>query len=244
MEKNADNVLSMNNVRFAINGREILRSVSLDVKKGNAVTIMGPNGAGKTTLIKIALGLLQPTKGELYFLGKIDLDKERRKLLGYIPQNLGLVNELSVFSNIMMGALRRMPRWRSITGMYPSQLVDEVYELMYTLKVTGLKDTKIKNLSGGEKQRVAIARTLIQKPSMILADEMTASLDFKAAVAVMDIFSEIREKIGITLLMTHHNPDISKKYSDTIFIMNNGRIENCILSKDIDKDTLVRLYDN
>jgi ABC-type phosphate/phosphonate transport system ATPase subunit len=127
--------------------------------------------------------------------------------------------------------------------MYPSQLVDEVYSLMYELKVTALKDTKIKNLSGGEKQRVAIARTLIQKPSMILADEMTASLDFKAAVAVMDIFSEIREKMGITLLMTHHNPDISQKYSDTIFIMNNGRIENCISAKEIDKDALVKLYD-
>ncbi|HEX9844981.1 MAG TPA: ATP-binding cassette domain-containing protein [Candidatus Nitrosotenuis sp.] len=236
-------VLSMNQIQLIINERKILNNISMSVKQNSAVTIMGPNGAGKTTLLKIALGLLQPTSGELYLFGKKGLDKQRRNLLGYIPQNLGLVNELSVFSNVMMGALRRMPRWRAITNMYPKELLTEAYSLMYELKITHLKDIKIKKLSGGEKQRVAIARTLIQKPSMILADEMTASLDFKAAVAVMDIFAEIRKKKGITLLMTHHNPDIAKIYSDTVFIMINGVIEKTMESKEMSEDTISRLYE-
>lgn len=237
-------ILSMNQVRLVINDRKILNNLSINVKQNSAVTIMGPNGAGKTTLLKVALGLLQPTSGELYLFEKKGLDKQRRSLLGYIPQNLGLVNELSVFSNVVMGALRRMPRWRSITNMYPKEIIDETYSLMYELKILHLKDTKIKKLSGGEKQRVAIARTLIQKPSMIIADEMTANLDFKAAVAVMEIFAEIRKKKGITLLMTHHNPDIAKMYSDTIFIMIDGRIDKSIESKDMSEDAISKLYES
>jgi phosphonate transport system ATP-binding protein len=235
--------LSMNSVQLVINNRKILNNLSLSIPQGSAVTIMGPNGAGKTTLLKVALGLLRPTSGDLYLFGKKGLDKESRKLLGYIPQNLGLVGELSVFSNVMIGAIKRTPRWRSITGMYTKDLITEAYSLMYDLKVSHLMDTKVKKLSGGEKQRVAIARTLIQKPSIILADEMTASLDFKAAVAVMDIFAEIKEKMGITLLMTHHNPEIARLYSDNVIIMMSGRIEKNIQSKDLTKEAMEKLYE-
>lgn len=236
-------ILSMNQIQLIINDRKIISNLSMNVRQNNAVTIMGPNGAGKTTLLKIALGLIQPTSGELYLFGKKGIDKERRKLLGYIPQNLGLVNELSVFSNVIIGALGEIPRWRSILGMYQKDILDEVYSLLYELKLSHLKDIKVKKLSGGEKQRVAIARTLIQKPSVIFADEMTASLDFKAAAAVMEIFTEIRKKKGITLLMTHHNPDITKMYSDTVFIMINGRIDKKIESKEINKETISSLYE-
>jgi phosphonate transport system ATP-binding protein len=234
--------ISLNSVRLIINEKKILDNLNMTIPQGNAVTIMGPNGAGKTTLMRIASGLLRPTSGEVCLFGK-KLDKENQRLLGYIPQNLGLVGELSVFSNVMMGALRRMPRWRTITGIYTKEMISEAYSLMYDLKISHLKDVKVKKLSGGEKQRVAIARTLIQKPSIILADEMTASLDFKAAVTVMDIFTEIKEKMGITLLMTHHNPDIAKMYSDNVFIMINGRIEKNIPSKEITKETVEYLYE-
>ena len=237
------NALSMNAVRLTVNDKKILNNISIDIPQGDAVTIMGPNGAGKTTLLRVALGLVKPTSGELYFFGKKGINKENQKRLGYIPQNLGLVNELSVFSNVMMGALGRMPRWRSITGMYSKDLLDDAYSLMYDLKITNLKDVKIKKLSGGERQRVAIARTLIQKPSIILADEMTASLDFKAAVSVMDIFSEVKKKMKITLLMTHHNPDLARLYSDNVLIMINGRIEKNILASEITQDMIGGLYE-
>ncbi|MCA2003660.1 MAG: ATP-binding cassette domain-containing protein [Candidatus Nitrosotenuis sp.] len=233
----------MNSVQLVINNRKILNNLSMSVPHGSAVTIMGPNGAGKTTLLRVALGLVKPTAGDLHIFGNRGFDKENRKLLGYIPQNLGLVGELSVFSNVMIGAIKRMPRWRSIAGVYTKDLVTEAYSLMYDLKVSHLMNTKVKKLSGGEKQRVAIARTLIQKPSIILADEMTASLDFKAAVAVMDIFAEIKEKMGITLLMTHHNPEIARMYSDNVLIMMNGRIEKNIQSKDLTKEAVEDLYE-
>ncbi|MEM3064547.1 MAG: ATP-binding cassette domain-containing protein [Candidatus Nitrosotenuis sp.] len=236
-------VLRMDSVGLVVSRKKILDNISLNIRQNSAATIMGPNGAGKTTLLKIAAGLIRPTWGELYFFGKKGLDRHSCSLLGYIPQNLGLVNELSVFSNIMMGALRRMPRWRSMFGMYQKEILDEAYSIMYELKLTHLKDTKVKKLSGGEKQRVAIARTLLQKPSVIFSDEMTASLDFKAAVAVMDIFAEIRKKRGITLLMTHHNPEIAKMYSDTVFIMLNGKVEKRISSEEMSKEAISDLYE-
>jgi phosphonate transport system ATP-binding protein len=236
--------LRMNAVHLVINNRKILNNISMNISQGNSVTIMGPNGTGKTTLLRVALGLIKPTSGEIQFFGKNGFSKENKRLLGYIPQNLGLVNELSVFSNVMMGALGRMSRWRSITGKYSKDLLDEAYSLMYDLKITHLKDIKIKKLSGGERQRVAIARTLIQKPSIILADEMTASLDFKAAVTVMDIFAEIKKKMKITLLMTHHNPDLARLYSDNILIMLNGRIEKNIQASELTQNKFEDLFES
>lgn len=233
--------ISLNSVRLTINEKKILDNLTMSIPQGSAVTIMGPNGAGKTTLLRVASGLVRPTSGEIYLFGKKFY--KNQSLLGYIPQNLGLVGELDVFTNVMMGALRRMPRWRAITGTYTKDTISEAYSLMYDLKISHLKDTKVKKLSGGEKQRAAIARTLIQKPSIILADEMTASLDFKAAVTVMDIFTEIKEKMGITLLMTHHNPEIAKMYSDNVLILINGKIEKNIPSKEITKETAEYLYE-
>ncbi|MEM2856435.1 MAG: ATP-binding cassette domain-containing protein [Candidatus Nitrosocaldaceae archaeon] len=236
-------IFKAENLCLNLNGKDILKNVSLTVEKGNAITIMGPNGAGKTTLMRVILGILKPTTGKLYFFGGNGLNKEIKKVIGYIPQNLGLVNELNVMNNILIGALRRVPRWRSILGLYPNDIIDEANELLDVLKLSHLKNSKVKNLSGGEKQRVAIARVLLQKPLLILADEMTASLDLKASREIMDILMEMKDKMNLTLIMIHHNPDIAKMYSDTIFIMVDGRLEKVIEANAIDRDELVRLYE-
>ena len=90
-------ILHLKDIRLSIGKREILKGLSIRVNKGDAVTIMGPNGSGKTTLLKVALGLVRPSAGELYFFEEKNISKENRKFLGYIPQNLELVNELNVF---------------------------------------------------------------------------------------------------------------------------------------------------
>lgn len=236
-------VLRADDLHLRLNGRDILNGISLTIEKGSAVTIMGPNGAGKTTLMRVILGLVKPTAGNLYFFEKKGLNREVRKMIGYIPQNLGLVNELSVMDNILIGALRRVPRWRSILGLYPYEIIGEINELLDTLSISHLKHSKVKSLSGGERQRVAIARVLIQKPSLILADEMTASLDLKASREIMDILIEMKGRMDLTLIMIHHNPDIARIYSDTICIMVDGRLERVIRADEIDNDALVRLYD-
>jgi len=237
-------ILRLKDIRLSLGRSEILKGLSISVNKGDAVTIMGPNGSGKTTLLKVALGLLKPSAGELYFFGeKKNISKENRKFLGYIPQNLALVNELNVFSNIIVGAVRRMPSWRSLLGAYPAEITKEAYEIMNMLGISQLAQVKAKMLSGGEKQRVAIARTIIQKPSIIFADEITASLDFKTAAEVMGILTGIKEKTGVTLVMTHHNLEVAKKYSKTIFIIRDGKMLKEILASDLDREYLANLYE-
>lgn len=237
-------ILRLKDIRLSIGRREILKGLSISIKRGDAVTIMGPNGSGKTTLLKVALGLIKPSAGELYFFEeKKNISKENRKFLGYIPQNLALVNELNVFSNIIVGAVRRIPSWRSLLGAYPEEITKEAYEIMNMLGISQLAQVKVKTLSGGEKQRVAIARTIIQKPSIIFADEMTASLDFKTASEVMSILTSIKEKTGVTLVMTHHNLEVAKRYSKTIFIIRDGIMLKEILASDLDRESLANLYE-
>lgn len=236
-------ILRLKDIRLSLGKREILKGVSINVNKGDAVTIMGPNGSGKTTLLRVALGLLKPSAGERYFFEEKNISKENRKFLGYIPQNLALVNELNVFSNIIVGAVRRMPSWRSLLGAYPEQITKEAYDIMNMLGISHLAQVKVKTLSGGEKQRVAIARTIIQKPSIIFADEMTASLDFKTASEVMSILTSIKESTGVTLVMTHHNLEVAKRYSNTIFVIRDGIILKEILASDLDREYLANLYE-
>lgn len=238
-----NDILRLNDIHFAAGKREILKGLSMTVKAGSAATVMGPNGAGKTTLLKVALGLLKPSAGEVTFFGEKKLTKESRKNLGYIPQNLALVSELTVLSNVMMGAVRRTSTWRSLTNSYPKELLEEANDIMNMLGISHLAQTKVKKLSGGERQRVAIARAILQRPSIIVADEMTSSLDFKTAINVMDTLIDIRKKMGLTLLMTHHNPDIAKMSSETIYIMRDGAISKEVPASDIDRESLIGLYE-
>lgn len=239
-----NDILRLNDIHYSAGKREILKGLSMTVKSGSAATVMGPNGAGKTTLLKVALGLLKPSAGEVTFFGEKKLTKELRKNLGYIPQNLALVNELTVLSNIMMGAVRRMPSWRSLFSAYPPEIIADATDIMNMLGIAHLGNTKVKMLSGGERQRVAIARAIIQKPSIIVADEMTSSLDFKTALNVMDTLMDVKKKLGLTLLMTHHNPDIAKVSSDVIHIVKDGIIFKEIPASNIDRESLIQLYES
>ena len=238
-----NDILRLNDIRYSAGKKEILKGVSMTVKAGSAATIMGPNGAGKTTLMRTSVGLLEPSGGKVTFFGEKKLTKELRKNLGYIPQNLAIVNELTVLSNVMMGAVRRMSSWRSLTNSYPNELLEEANGIINMLGISHLVQTKVKKLSGGERQRVAIARTILQRPSIIVADEMTSSLDFKTALNVMDTLIDIKKKMGLTLFMTHHNPDIAKMCSDTIYIMRDGTISNEVPASEINRQSLIDLYE-
>jgi phosphonate transport system ATP-binding protein len=243
MVTSSSTILRLKDVRLSAGKREILKGLSISVNRGDAVTIMGPNGSGKTTLLKVALGLLKPSAGELYFFEEKNISNKNRKFLGYIPQNLALINERDVFSNIIVGAIRRMPSWRSLFSIYPKEITHEAYKIMNMLGISQLARSKVKTLSGGEKQRVAIARTIIQKPSIIFADEITASLDFRTAAEVMDILTSIKNKTNAALVMTHHNPEIARKYSKRICIMQNGKMLKEILPSDLDMEHLANLYE-
>lgn len=199
-----------------------LRGVSLDIKKGEFVTIMGPSGSGKSTMLHILGCLDSPTSGKYYLNGKLvselsdnELSRVRNQEIGFVFQMFNLLPRISVFDNVMMPFL-----YSSVSRKERIRRVDEA------LNLVGLQskhDNKSNQLSGGQIQRVAIARSLVMDPSIILADEPTGNLDSKTSDEVMDIFTQIN-KSGKTIVVITHEQDIAE-YGSRMLYIRDGLIE-------------------
>lgn len=192
------------------NERKIFENFSFTISKGDMVAIMGKSGSGKTTLLNIIGGLESIDKGTYLFNGKDvsrfsekELLKFRRKNISFIFQNFALINEYSVMDNIL---LPLKYRYRNID----KEKLDGARELLDKLDIGYVCDQKIDNLSGGEKQRIAIARSLISNTNVILADEPTGALDEKSGYMIMELFKQMKN-IGKTIIIVTHDIDVAKK---------------------------------
>jgi putative ABC transport system ATP-binding protein len=182
-----------------------LRSVSLDIKEGQFVSIMGPSGSGKSTLLHLMGGLDRPSSGNVILNGEaIDqmnddqLSLFRRKRLGFIFQFFNLLPTLNALENV---ALPRLLDGESLKSIEP-----KAKELLEMMGLTNRMDHKPDQLSGGEMQRVAIARALISDPLLILADEPTGNLDSKTGESILKLMREMTDKTGKTIVMVTHDP--------------------------------------
>ncbi|UZQ83947.1 ABC transporter ATP-binding protein [Thermoanaerobacter sp. RKWS2] len=202
----------------------VLKGVNLEINAGEKIAIVGPSGSGKTTLLNI-IGLLLPaTEGEVYLAGKRAStlkEKERAKLrnkfFGYVFQEFLLVEEDTVFQNI------EIPLLYSLTKKTKSEKRKMVEEVLEKVGLEVKINEKVRNLSGGERQMVAIARAIINDPEVILADEPTGSLDAENGGKIMDILESLVDK-GKTLLIVTHNEAITKR-CDRIFRIKDGYVE-------------------
>lgn len=192
------------------NERKIFENFSFTISKGDMVAIMGKSGSGKTTLLNIIGGLESIDKGTYLFNGKDvsrfsekELLKFRRKNISFIFQNFALINEYSVMDNIL---LPLKYRYRNID----KEKLADARELLDKLDIAYVCDQKIDNLSGGEKQRIAIARSLISNTNVILADEPTGALDEKSGYMIMELFKQMKN-IGKTIIIVTHDIDVAKK---------------------------------
>ncbi len=193
-----------------------LVDINLKIKNKEKVFITGRSGAGKSTLFGIIAGLVVPTSGQVLVDDKLinyenysSLSTHRRKV-GVIFQDFKLLRDRNVYENIIL------PLYA--TGE-PKDL-KEVEFVLESLDIKNLKDKNIETLSGGQKQQVAIARTLIQKPDLIIADEPTGNLDLKTSFRVMDLFAEFNN----TLVIASHNDELIKKYSQRTIEISQGKI--------------------
>ena len=198
----------------------VLRGVSATIKRGEIVGIHGPSGAGKTTLLKIMAGLERPDRGEVvvdgYLLTSLDdkaLATLRNTVIGFVPQDAGLIEELTVFENIELPLL--------IAGVDKEERRRRVEELIEYIGLRGREKALPKYLSGGERQRVAIARALANTPSVILADEPTANLDWANAKRVLQLFDRIRRDFGTTIVIVTHDPRVLE-FTDRKFLLEDG----------------------
>lgn len=213
--------------------QKVLRNISFGVKKGEFLSIMGPSGSGKTTCMNIIGCLDYPTSGQ-YLLNGQDVSKLsaddlaiiRNETLGFVFQNFNLLGKRNLIDNVALPLV--------YLGVKEKIRVEIAKEYLSKVKLKGYENYLPGQLSGGMKQRVAIARALIGEPKIILADEPTGNLDTKTGYEILELFAELNEKLGITIVMITHEPDIAAKSKRCIHIKD-GIIEKDEILKKGDK---------
>lgn len=199
---------------------DVLKKIDFSVDAGEFVAIMGPSGSGKTTLLNILGTLDKPTSGKIILNGEEPLlyKKEkvaafRRQQLGFVFQNYNLLAPLTVMENILLPL--------TLDQKDVKEAQQSAKKIMKELAIFELKDKRIHELSGGQAQRVSIARALIHKPSLILADEPTGNLDSKAAGDVLALLTRMNRERLVTTLMVTHDP-ISASYASRVIFIKDG----------------------
>lgn len=215
----------------------IIHDVSLEVKSGEVVGLLGPNGAGKTTTFYMICGLIEATKGEIYLdnqnISNVPLHKRSKLGIGYLPQESSIFKDLSVEENLMLAA----------EIVYEDQEVREakVEELLNLLNIEPIRQRKGVSLSGGERRRCEIARSLAIVPKFLLLDEPFAGVD---PIAVSDIQSIVKDlkKLGIGVLITDHNVRETLAICDRAYVIKDGALLASGTSDEVAHDKLVRTY--
>ncbi|OLS24567.1 MAG: putative ABC transporter ATP-binding protein [Candidatus Heimdallarchaeota archaeon LC_2] len=246
--KEVKSAIVLDEVFAGYGSRNILSNISFKVKKGELWAIIGPSGAGKTTLFKVITGLLKPKHGTVE-IDNQDLSKKgTRKLLrgkiGYIPQNLGLISSHDVKTNVLIGSLGRTPTLPSLFGMFSQQAHKETDEILEKLSISNLGSQPIKTLSGGEKRRIAIARAMLQKPEIIIADEFLSDLDVATASKVMNLMLDTQKQNDMTVVLIEHNLDSALMYADKILFLKHGKVKEIVEPQMAERKKLRGMFDD
>jgi phosphonate transport system ATP-binding protein len=207
-----------------------LHGVDLVVDPGQFVVVLGRSGAGKTTFLRAINRLVEPTSGTVRVAGRAVTGappaelRAMRRQIGMIFQQFNLVRRSSVLDNVLAGRLGYVATASSLLGRFPAADRRLALECLAQVGLAHLADRRADTLSGGEQQRVAIARALAQAPSVILADEPTASLDPQLAETIMDILRRINADHGLTLMVSQHRLEAALAYASRIVGFRQGRI--------------------
>jgi len=248
----SDAVIDIRDASKSFGSRRALDGVSVRLAAGEMVALIGPSGSGKSTLLRAISGFvaLDPGPGGVEAFGRTVQENGRiadgvrsiRSQIGMVFQQFNLVGRLSLFSNVALGMLGRIGVIAGLFGLWPR---DEKLVVMAALARVGVADyagQRAGTLSGGQQQRGAIARALVQKAKVILADEPVASLDPVSARRVMDILRELNQSDGMTVVVTLHQVDYALRYCDRVVALKAGRIAYDGLISGVGRETLIDIY--
>lgn len=203
-----------------------LDNVNLEIKAGEIIVILGPSGAGKTTLLNVLSGLDRPSEGKIMFEGKdiakyseSKITKFRKDNLGFIFQTYNLLEHLNVYENVMVGA-----------SLGKNKNKEHINKIIDVVGLSKHKKKYMHELSGGEQQRVSIARAIVKNPKIMFADEPTGALDEKTGKKVLETLVKVNETLGTTMIIVTHNPGIAK-IGDRILHVNSGKIDKVLINE-------------
>ncbi len=229
------------------NQTTVLATLSLTVAPGERVAVIGPSGAGKTTLLRLMAGAVAPSTGVVELRGKdvasLRPGRELARLVGMIAQQFDLVPNLSVLHNVLAGRLGDWSFGRSLLSLVWPQEQRLAFDALERVGVTHLVHQSAGRLSGGEQQRVAIARVLVQHPSVVLADEPVASLDPARAREVLRLLMAVTEEQGETLIASLHSVELAREFFDRIVGLRNGVVQFDTPTFNVHDGMLTELYE-
>jgi phosphonate transport system ATP-binding protein len=228
----------------------VLRDVTLTVARGEKVALLGANGTGKSTLLRCLVGLLPLSQGAVTLFGERfeqlparDQRKRMRRHVGFVFQFHGLVSRLDVLSNTVHGALGQGLGWRAWhQSLAPEEWRRRAIDALAAVGLADRAHERVDRLSGGQSQRVAIARSLIHEPQLLIADEPAASLDPQAGADIMNLFRDLADRRGITLLYTTHNLDHALDHADRIIALKGGGIVLDAAARSLAHHDLAAIY--
>ncbi len=228
---------TLENLSFSYGDTAVLRDINLRLETGKWYGILGPNGCGKTTLLDILSGITKPQSGSISFMGKplqTWSTKQRAQRLGLVPQDFAVRFGFTVREAVEMGLHPHRHRFAGLTE-------EDHHAIETALKETGIMsyaDRPVTQLSGGEKQRVAVARTLAQKPEVILLDEATSNLDIRHSLEILHLIRRRFDQGNINVVSVMHDLNLASFFCDELIFMKNGNIlsqgtTNTTLTEDI-----------
>jgi len=215
--------ITTSNLSHSFGKRNVLKHLSFSVEKGDFFIIIGPNGSGKTTLMKLMAGILKPQQGQIEILGLPKLSYTPRALaraVAFVPQRLPVDLPFTVREAVLLG---RAP-YQGALGIERERDLEIAEQAMQFTEVDHLSSLNIGQLSGGEQQRVFIARAICQEPEIMLLDEPTAALDLAHQVKVMDLMEKLKIEKGITVIMVSHDVNLAAMYSDQVLLLKEGQV--------------------
>ena len=235
-------IIQMNDVWTSYDSKNFaLEGINLSIDRGTNYAIIGQSGSGKSTLLKLMNGMMITSKGTI----KIDYvspDMNNKKFknmmhtIGYIPQSLGLIKNVTVLENILIGALPRLNKIQSLFKRFPEHEIKDAKRILKQVGLSGKENRKVYMLSGGEKRRVAIARALMQKPTILLADEIVSELDHVTAHEIMDLVADAQKRMNLTAIMVHHDMQLALEYANRVAVIKDG---HKILEIGVEGDNIV-----
>ena len=222
------------NLGLYCGGRWLFRHLNLEIAAGDFLAVVGPSGAGKSSFLACLAGLCRPTEGTIVYHKPDDSCKSAngssiddtglsphhfRTHIGILFQNLLLTESRTALDNVLCGRLHRLPFIRTLFG-FPAEFKQEAFDLLYDLGLEGCCHRPVREISGGECQRVALARTLFQNPSFLLADEPVAQLDAYLTGRVLGILKLQSTRYGKTVLCVLHNQELVARFADNVLSFN------------------------